>query len=204
MKPGNVPTDRVGPIIEQLARERWPHSGYGVLAEKVGCHESAIRLIVEQRSAGCEFNLVDNILCSLGRPDMWWGVLSDIYYSLELSGDGKEYLPDGFQRCERVACGRLFKPHRRAPKSGPHKPKFCSPKCNDSAYRTRKRGGFKRGAYGPGMHIRKMVCAQGHDLTDDNIAPRSDGKRVCLTCQRERQRLWVAAKRAKRRAASAA
>ncbi|HET6914723.1 MAG TPA: hypothetical protein VFH56_01395 [Acidimicrobiales bacterium] len=197
---GQVPTARVAPIIALLIRERWPQGGgYEVLAEKVGCDWSAVRGIAEARSDGAEFNLVDQILCSLGRPDFWWGELADIYYGCDLRGNPKGYLPAGYVRCERVGCGNVFKPHKRAPKTGPHKPKFCSPRCNDSTYRARKRGGFKRGAYGPDMRLRAMVCHQGHDMTPENTLVRKNGKRCCIACNRERQKKWIAAKRAKQR-----
>ena len=203
MKPGSIPTARVAPIMHDLIRERWPHGGgIDVLSEKVGCDWGSIASIIDQKNEGTDFNLVDTLLCALGRPDLWWGVLSDIYWLADIDGEGRDYLPQGYERCQRIGCGALFKPHHRAPKSGIHKPKFCSKACGSATHKQNKKGGFKRGAYGRGLHLKSMVCAQGHDLTADNLCKRKDGKKVCKTCHRERQRIWAASKRAKLRAAA--
>ena len=202
MKPGSIPTETVAPKLAMLIRDRWPHGGgLDVLAEKVGCDVSALEGVLAQDSPGVAFDLADALFCALGRPMEDVG-LGDIYWAFDLEGEAsRDYIPKGHLRCQRTGCGKIFQPHHRAPKTGPHQPRYCSSACNDAAYRHRLRG-VKRGVYGPGHHIRKMVCAQGHDLTPDNIARRKDGKRVCLTCQRERQRVWVAEKRAKLKAAA--
>lgn len=85
MKPGSVPTARVGPIIGELVAERWPHGGgFEVLGEKVGCDSSAIEAIVRQDNLGVKFDLADRVLCALGRPDIWQGQLADLYHSVSL------------------------------------------------------------------------------------------------------------------------
>lgn len=33
-------------------------------------------------------------------------------------------------------------------------------------------------------------CRRGHAMTDDNVKVRSDGYRVCLTCQRATKARW--------------
>lgn len=50
----------------------------------------------------------------------------------------------------------------------------------------------------------KTLCLNGHPLTPDNLFPRRDGRRDCLTCRRERERKRIAATSARRAAARAA
>lgn len=91
VKAGNVPTDRVGPLIKELVEERWPEwrrgfeepGGLEILAEKIGCTPDAIDNIIRQAWPGAQFNLVDRIFCALGRPDLWWGVLNDVYLAVD-------------------------------------------------------------------------------------------------------------------------
>lgn len=195
----SIPVDEIAPVIGMLVKERWPNSyGYDILAEKVGCDPTAIEQLVRGIRTSADFNLIDQTLCSLGRPDLWWGIFSHIYYEADLSHDlGGDYIPKGHLRCQRVGCGQVFKPHKKAPKSGPNAPKFCSSKCTDAAFRMRKRGGYQRGAYGPGMNLRRMACHKGHDFTPENTGTRANGKRYCVECNRERQRNWIAQKRAR-------
>lgn len=167
MKPGSVPTARVGPIIGALVEERWParlrpdneDGGYDILAEKVGCHRDAIYFIVEQRYEYVGFDLADKLLCALGRWDMWHGELEDIY-------------PTKFKEtCAAPGCSRQFWEYHRG-----GKPKrTCSKRCRarlDSVQLGRVRAG---GARVMGR------CNEGHRFTPDNTLW-SGGYRRCRIC----------------------
>lgn len=201
---GQVPTARVAPIIALLIRERWPQGGgYEVLAEKVGCDEGAVRGIAEQRSDGAEFNLVDQILCSLGRPDFWWGELADIYYNLDLKGNPRGYVPKGYRRCERRGCGELFQPNPRAPKVGKKVQRFCCTTCAKIDSQHRLQG--TKVVYGPGRRLQRMACKRGiHDFTPENTYTYPDGRIACRTCLREKNRKYAARKRARLKEAALA
>jgi len=171
VKRGNVPTDRVGPVIALLVRERWPHGGgYEVLAEKVGCDQSAIASIVLQDNAGTEFDLVDNLLCALGRWDMWHGELADIYPTKFL------------ETCALPSCNRKF-PERGG---GQKRKQCCSRKCSNLL--TQMKLGRRTGD----RFVQRGYCLKGHKLTGDNlyISPKS-GQRVCQECRREAKRAWL-------------
>lgn len=84
MKPGNIPTQEVGPILGMLVNDRWPHGGgYEILAEKVGCDQSTIASIIDQRNPGVSFDFADSLFCALGRPMEDVG-LGDIYWNVDL------------------------------------------------------------------------------------------------------------------------
>lgn len=167
MRPGNVPTERVGPVIERLVRERWPHGGgLQVLAEKVGCDVTAIESIIEQTNPGCSFDLADSLLCALG-PGIraWRGELEDVYYGA------------GFiETCALPGCGKQFPERQRGPKK-----RYCSERCQRAGKHVRRHGT-------PGMRYRaRGRCLKGHLLTDENTY-KSKGKVACKRCARERAR----------------
>lgn len=179
MKPGNVPTAVVGPVIEELVRERWPHSGYEVLAEKVGCHVDSIDAIVRQESPGAEFDLVDKILCALGRPDMWIGALADIY-------------PTKFmETCALHSCNKKF-PERFG---GRTRKRYCSPRCSTLG------NAVARGE-ATGKRLRqKGYCLKGHKMTPENTITKwrerdQAYEHQCRECKRTTQREWLRKKRA--------
>lgn len=165
MRAGHVPTSRIGPVVDELIRERWPHGGgYTILAEKVGCEQSTIEGLVEQVSPGMSFDLVDRILVGLGRWDMWHGVLADIY-------------PTTFmETCANPVCARTF-PERQI---GPaRRKKFCSKRCKDLEEKIRK---------GKATGVRRRgVCNRGHRLTPDNVWIKPHGARQCKQCSYERR-----------------
>lgn len=166
MKPGNVPTSRLGPIIGDLVKDRWPHGGgYGVLAEKVGCDQSAIEGIVDQEYAGCEFDLADGLLCSLGRVDIWQGELSDVYSSVSIP-----------ETCERLGCSLKFHPKKQG---GVKRRRFCSRQCRQMDWLAR--AGQINDT--PKRNL-KVRCRGGHFRTSENTNPRGQ----CLTCINVAQR----------------
>jgi hypothetical protein len=169
VKVGNVPTDRVGPIIAQLVAERWPKRqhpdgeewGLSILAEKIDCSEDAIDNIIRGGQPGAEFDLVDQIFCALGRPDILdTGVLSDVYWSVDLTR----------RRCAAPGCSRTFR--ERIPGRGGSKRVYCSSGCKSNHHRWLNgavRGGIKQ----------KERCRRGHLLTPENRY--KDGR--CKTCR---------------------
>lgn len=192
MKPGNIPTAIIGPIIERLARERWPHSGYEILAEKVGCDESAIRGAIEQVYEGISFDFADRLFCALGPGVRMWRTpeLSDIYYGVKF-----------VETCALPGCGKQF-PEKV---SGARRKRYCSRRCQDLGRQ------IGRGATGERLR-QKGKCLRGHKMTP--------GARQCLICRnearnrkkqndpewaertRKRQRDWARAKRARAKAAA--
>lgn len=177
MKPGSVPTARIAPVIYTLIAERWPHGGgLEVLAEKIGCDQSAIASIIDQDNPGVGFDFADNLLCALGRADMWYGTLSDIY-------------PTKFiETCESRACNKRFPEKMHAG----HKQRYCSWRC--FRYEWNVRAGNSSGNRKQGR------CNKGHKFTPENTALNGRGGRICRTCKQERQRAFRARKRAARAA----
>lgn len=167
MRGGNVPTSRIGPILADMIAQRWPHcdeDGCNVLAEKVGCDESAIRTIIDQKHQGVSFDLADSLLCALGRADMWWGVLSDVY-------------PTKFvEKCALHSCERTF-PEKRV---GSIK-RYCSARCR------KLDDDIRRGRATGHRYRQKNRCLRGHLLTSENTITFSSGHRTCRKCRRDRQ-----------------
>ena len=184
MKPGNVPTSRIGPLLGDLIRDRWPHNGgIEVLAEKVGCDWTAIEGIIKGVHEGVSFDLADKLFCALGRVDVWQGQLKDVYDNTQL-----------LERCANPGCESMFVPDSH---SGPTRRKYCSHACLWSAYNQR-RGKTKRviKRHRSGGFIR--VCKNGHRRTPETTATRVDGKRECLLCKREAARALYREKSEKR------
>lgn len=184
MKPGNVPTEHLGPIVAELIAERWPQGGgVEVLAEKVGCDYKTVENVVKQTHEGVDFDLADKLLCALGRVDMWRGVLADVYLEMQF-----------VETCALPGCGKTF-PEQQIGRAK----RYCSKNCGYLGQRV------KRGV-ATGERLRKRgMCLKGHRLTPDNvrITKRGDGVlRTCRTCDRERQREWARAKRARRKVAA--
>lgn len=168
IKPGNVPTARVGPILDSLIRERWPYGGgHEILAEKVGCEQSTIATIIEQQWEGVEFDLADSLLCALGRWDIWHGVLEDIY-------------PTKFwSTCSLPGCDRRFAESSR----GRHGPKkYCCKAHAKLAYDVRHGNAV-------GLFRRKRgYCLKGHKIAGKNAKRITNGTFQCRICDNERRR----------------
>lgn len=167
MRAGYVPTEEIGPVIGELVKERWPHTyGYDVLAEKVGCDPAAIWAIVAREGKReAQFDLVDKIMCALGRYDMWFGRFRHIYYAVEFR-----------ETCASPLCGKQFR-ERVLGGACDGRRKFCSKKCQ------RLEEGMRRGiATG---HRKNNCCNKGHKFTDENIIW-SGGYRRCRICTHER------------------
>jgi len=178
MKPGNVPTALIAPKLDMLIRDRWPHgNGPVILAEKVGCDESAIRLIIEQRHDGTAFDFADRLFCAVGRPMEDVG-LGDVYWSVEFR-----------ETCALHSCGKTF-PERS---NGPTRKKYCSPRCATL-------GNAVRRGLATGDRLRgKGRCLKGHAMTPENtILKERNGRteRQCRECKRASQREWMRKKRA--------
>jgi hypothetical protein len=158
VKTGNVPTERIAPILYTLIRERWPHGGgLEVLSEKVGCDATAIAGIIDKQNEGVAFDLADRLLCALGRWDIWHGELEDIY-------------PTKFiETCALPSCNKTF-PERR---SGPHIKRYCSYRCMDL-------GRQVKAGRATGERLRQRgYCLKGHKL---------NGQRQCVICRREQRK----------------
>lgn len=157
-----VPIDEIGPVIRELVAERWPHTyGYDVLAEKIGCDESAIYSVARVENDMADFDLVDKILCALGRWDMWHGRFAHIYPTKFL------------EKCASPACNKMF-PER---KNGDRVKRYCSKRCL-------KLGQSIRRGKGTGLRARGY-CNKGHKLTPENSIP-SGGYRRCRICTHEK------------------
>ena len=186
IKSGSVPTAAVGPVIAQLVEERWPARrrpegeewGYSILAEKVGCSWDTIGTIVRQSNEGVGFDLVDKLLCALGRPDLWTGALEHIY-------------PWKFtETCAIPSCSRSFPEYHRGTRRI-----YCSRRCMELGQ------GMKKG-YCTGQRFRKRgYCLKGHKLTPENRVGPNNG---CRTCKKESDRLRHLRNRDKRLAQMAA
>ena len=177
MKPGNVPNALIAPKLDMLIRDRWPHgNGPVILAEKVGCDESAIRLIIEQRHDGTAFDFADRLFCAVGRPMEDVG-LGDVYWSVEFR-----------ETCALHSCGKTF-PERS---NGRTRKRYCSSRCatlGNAVAQGRATGDRLRG---------KGKCLKGHAFTKENtILKTRNGyvERQCRECKRATQREWVRQKR---------
>ena len=179
MKPGNVPTSRIGPLLGDLIRDRWPHNGgIEVLAEKVGCDWTAIEGIIKGVHEGVSFDLADKLFCALGRVDVWQGQLSDVYSKVRF-----------MQTCAVPSCCKTF-PEQKV---GGFVKKYCSPRCATLAH------GIREGRCSGERLRQKNKCLKGHKLTPENtyLTKRKDRiERSCRTCQREYQREWARKRRA--------
>ena len=173
MNPGNVPTAVVAPVLAALIEDRWPSRlrpdaeeyGITILAEKAGCHVDSIDTILRQKHPGAEFDLVDRLLCALGRPDMWSGVLADVY-------------PMKFiEKCASPACRKRF-PEKQVTEK--RRKKFCSKKCQrlDEAIRRGLASGFRA----------QNRCNRGHRFTPETTVIRKSGTRQCRICINDRRR----------------
>lgn len=175
MRPGNVPTARVGPILEKLIQDRWPYSeedaessgiptGQVVLAGKVGCDPTTIAKIIAQENAGADFDLVDRLFCALGRPDVWRGELLDIYEGMRL-----------LERCAHPDCSAQF----LQPSHGCRRKRYCSQACADSGRR-----GYRRIKHFKGRAQRKhsAKCRNGHQRTPENTITLKSGRIRCRIC----------------------
>ena len=169
MKPGNVPTARIAPLLATFIAERWPDTdGFEILAEKVGCHQDAIRQIIYQRHEGCEFDLVDKLFCALGRVDVWQGALKDIYDSVSF-----------VQTCSLPSCMKTFPERAR----NGCRQRYCSARCRVLHSNVRR-------GRGTGQRLRqKNRCLKGHLFTPENTitflsADKTRTIRRCRTCKR--------------------
>lgn len=175
VRPGNVPTARVGPIMAELIADRWPERQcpngeewrISILAEKIGCHYDSIDNITRQVHPGAGFDLVDRLFCALGRPDVWWGILADIY-------------PTTFwETCALSSCGKRFPESRR---SGKRK-RFCSDNCRSLYWKTQT--GEATGL----RMVQRGKCFKGHKMTPENTLrnrqPDGSYKKQCRKCKLE-------------------
>lgn len=168
MKAGSIPTSRVSQVISDLVTDRWPHGGgVEVLAEKVGCDWSAIDNIIKQEYEGVSFDLVDKILCGLGRVDLWQGELVDVYSSVWF-----------VETCGLHSCGKTFPESLR---SGKRK-RFCSDLCRSLHHHT------AAGKATGHRHVQRGRCFKGHKMTLENsiinVQPDGAVKRQCRTCRK--------------------
>lgn len=169
MRAGYVPTDRVGPVLDSLIKDRWPHGdGQNVLADKVGCDESAIGAIRGQVWPGVKFDLADKLFCALGRPDIWWGVLNDVYYAVTF-----------VHTCELPGCSKTF-PEKVM---GDKRKRYCC-RAHSGAGQNIK-SGDQTG------HQRLGVCRKGlHKMTEANTyVLRQNGReyKQCKACKKAYQ-----------------
>jgi hypothetical protein len=128
-----VPTARIAPLVVGLIGERWPHGdGTDVLAENVGCDTEQLRKCLKQTYAEMRFDFADSLLSALGRPDLWTGTLSDVYYECDLRTPQERdnrFVPES-RKCEH--CDSEFLAAKDAQR-------FCTPKCRDRAAWLRER-----------------------------------------------------------------
>jgi hypothetical protein len=132
MRAGYVPTARIAPLVAELIEDRWPHgNGRDVLAEKIGYDESHLRKLLNQTHAEVDFDFADRVLCALGRPDMWWGVLGDVYYECDLrtaQERNNRFVPET-RKCEHCDSEFLAAKDTR---------RFCSRECRSKTAWLRK------------------------------------------------------------------
>ena len=165
MKRNLIPIVEIGPVIGELIAERWPYGGgQAILAEKIGCDESTIWQIANGEKPYGEFDLIDRILCALGRFDHWYGRFEHIY-------------PTKFmETCLNPMCNRKF-PERGG---GARRRRYCGRKCRQLHHLIKQ--GKATGMKAAGR------CHKGHRLTPDNIIRRPDGKRECRECSTANRR----------------
>jgi hypothetical protein len=179
VKAGNIPTAAIAEKLDMLIRDRWPHgNGLTILAEKLGCDESTIRIVLEQRHPGTSFDFVDRLFCALGRPMEDVG-LGDVYWNV------------GFvETCALHSCGKTF-PERF---NGRTRKRYCSSRCSSLG------NAVARGeATGDRLRL-KGKCLKGHDMTPENTITKwreRDQKYEyqCRECKRTTQREWMRKKR---------
>lgn len=167
MRAGHVPTSRIGPVLERLVRERWPHGGgIQVLADKAGCDETAIETIIRQENPGCAFDLADALLCGAGGQGAWWGELRDVYYGIEF-----------VETCALPSCGKTFAESLR---SGKRK-RFCNDNCRSLYHKMQ--AGLATGH----RHVQRGRCFKGHKMTPENTMlnrqPDGSAKKQCRACR---------------------
>lgn len=177
MKPGSVPTSRVGPILDRLIKKRWPYSeedveasqgelssGQVILAEKVGCDPTSIANIVAQKHETVDFDLADRLFCALGYPGVWRGELLDVYEDLGL-----------LERCAHPNCSVQFTP----PSHGGRRKRYCSQSCANSGRRGNRRiKHFK----GKAQKAHSIKCRNGHLRTPESTITLKSGRIRCRIC----------------------
>jgi hypothetical protein len=178
---GFVPTADVAPLLR-----RGLVADFGEEFYAAGAAGSLPRILTkwESEQAHADYDSVDRALAKVNMLEAWRDEQPDAYYKPVLKDTARAGAPAN--RCKRSGCSNEIVYYKA--KSDYNAKRFCSKRCGDADWQARKRG-TKR-SYGPGSKLRHMVCAKGHDLTDDNIKPRKDGKRVCRICCRERDRRY--------------
>lgn len=192
MKPGNVPTAKVGPILGKLIRDRWPHgNGVDVLAEKAGCDWTAVEGIVKGVHEGVSFDLIDKLFCCLGRVDLWQGALKDVYDSVDLT----------WRECALDSCSKML-----VERAGNNLPRlYCSYACCKLASKVRNGEGTGK------RYAARNRCLRGHKMEGDNVVLNKLGdgtvRRQCRQCKRitalKASRKYQAKKKAERLAVAA-
>lgn len=177
MKAGNVATAEVGPILERLVRERWPHdNGCEMLSQTVGCDESAVRSVMEQRHEGVAFDFADRLFCALGQPMEHVG-LADTFWTVEFR-----------ETCALHSCSHTFKERF----NGPTRKRYCSPRCATL-------GNAVKQGRATGERLRqKGMCLKGHRMTPENTIVKERNGRAeyqCRECKRTKQREWLRKKK---------
>lgn len=190
MKPGNVPTTRVAPILESLINDRWPYSdddvlavgdlasSYAILADKAGCDPTTITKIIAQKYEGVDFDLADRLFCALGRPDVWRGELLDVYEGMQI-----------LERCAHPDCSVCFAP----PLHGGRRKRYCSQSCADSGRRGLRRIKHFRGR---AQLKHSAKCRNGHLRTPENTIHLQSGRIRCRVCNNATSNRLYHAKRA--------
>ena len=131
------------------------------------------------------FDYADRLLCAIGRAQLWFGPLREVYEEVELSDDivGGIQPParaSGQKLCAGSGCTTLFTPGQRTPWQ-----KYCSNACKHRSYMQRRRekeGAPKR--YG----TRYGACPNGHERTHENTHVRRDGTITCRECNKEKEK----------------
>lgn len=196
LREGFVPTAELAPILRAALVE-----AHGEEFQGGGAAGSVPRILHrwENEMDKVEFDSADRLFAQYWlTPEVWTEKLPHLYYNLTFPEKSRS----APTRCARAGCSKKIVLTQARPKNGYNAKKYCSKACGDSAWRAAKRGGHTRRAYGPNNSLRHMVCAKGHDLTDDNVKPRKDGKRICRQCSRNRDRRYQQEKRLRRKGCS--
>lgn len=123
------------------------------------------------------FDFADKVLCLLGLFNLWWGPLSEIYYSVILE-DRKNFrtVPKDHRRCKAAGCTNIF-PRKRANR---FEKEFCSTQCQKNHWLREQRNS-------PTMKAKRMdKCPKGHDRSPENVyQPPGNRSIQCRVCNRE-------------------
>ena len=165
-----------------------------LLAERADMHGDTLQKIVSGRNKTIDFDVADRLLCVIGKADMWYGELRDVYAEAMFDDDlpRRAAKASGEKVCARRGCSETFVPPKLRPGQ-----KYCSTTCCGAAFWQRKHK-VKTRLRGKGRHLEAHVCKNGHERTAENTEIKN-GVRRCLICKRKSCNASAARRRVRER-----